>query len=62
MYKIEILKAADKSLRSLPLDYRTTIAHAIYELTTNPRPNGCKKINHPDTSVEEFFRLNFPNL
>ncbi len=38
MYKIEILKAADKNLRLIPSDYRTTIAQTIHDFSTNPRP------------------------
>ncbi|MEW6061076.1 MAG: type II toxin-antitoxin system RelE/ParE family toxin [Bacteroidota bacterium] len=52
MYRIEILKQADKNLRSLPIDYRHTISQAIQNLSTNPRPDGCKKLK--DT---EFYRI-----
>lgn len=52
MYRIEILKQADKHLRSLPINYRHAISQAIQNLSTNPRPDGCKKLK--DT---EFYRI-----
>lgn len=52
MYEIEILKAADKSLRLIPSDYRTTIAQTIHDLSTNPRPTSCKKLKD-----SEFYRI-----
>jgi len=47
-YRIEVLRAAEKSLRSLDKPARERIEKAIDALAENPRPPGCKKlVNSP---------------
>ena len=47
-YRIEILPAATRQLARLPLRYRRRIARAIDSLSSEPRPQGCRKIRGGD--------------
>ena len=49
MYKIRLLKSADKLLKSLQQKDRIKIAETIQQLSDNPRPVGCKKLK--DTNL-----------
>jgi mRNA interferase RelE/StbE len=44
VYRIEIVRAAQKQLLSLPRDVQIEIARAIDRLANTPRPAGCKKL------------------
>lgn len=43
-YRIEVLRAAEKSLRSLDRPVRERIEAAIDGLSQDPRPPGCKRL------------------
>ncbi|MBI2832114.1 MAG: type II toxin-antitoxin system RelE/ParE family toxin [Chloroflexi bacterium] len=43
-YRVEIHRAAQKQLLSLPAETRVRIVQAIDRLTKAPRPSGCKKL------------------
>lgn len=43
-FKISIRKSAIKSLQHINEPYYSSIKHAIYRLSDNPRPIGCKKL------------------
>ena len=43
-YRIEIIRAAQKQMLSLPRQAQVTIAHAVDSLAGVPRPPGCKKL------------------
>ena len=44
MYKILIVRSAEKSLKPLNRNDKNKITLAISSLTDNPRPDGCKKV------------------
>lgn len=44
MYKIWIIKSAQKDINSLPKAYISTIVKKIQDLAQNPRPNQSKKL------------------
>jgi mRNA interferase RelE/StbE len=44
VYRIEIVRAAQKQMLSLPKDTQIEIARAIDRLANTPRPAGCKKL------------------
>jgi mRNA interferase RelE/StbE len=48
MYSIFFLARAKKELLSLPDKVILTIEAKIDDLTTNPRPSGCKKLQGSD--------------
>jgi len=52
MYKIQILKSADKTLRNVARKERVKIVEQISQLAENPRPFGCKKLRGT-----EFYRI-----
>ncbi|KAF0142635.1 MAG: cytotoxic translational repressor of toxin-antitoxin stability system [Stygiobacter sp.] len=52
MYKIQILKSADKTLRNVAKKERVKIVEQISQLAENPRPFGCKKLRGT-----EFYRI-----
>lgn len=52
MYKIQILKSADKTLRNVARKERVRIVEQISQLAENPRPFGCKKLRGT-----EFYRI-----
>ena len=54
VYKIEIVRAAQKQILSLPREEQIVIARAIDSLANIPRPNGCKKLHGVD-----LWRLRF---
>ncbi len=43
-YRVEIHRAAQKQMLSLPAQGRLSIAGAIDQLAETPRPPGCKKL------------------
>ena len=43
-YKISLTKTAQKQLDKLPDNVAIPIIGAIKNLSTNPRPSGCKKL------------------
>jgi mRNA interferase RelE/StbE len=43
-YRIEIHRAAQRQMLSLPVQARVNIASAIDQLAETPRPSGCKKL------------------
>ena len=48
VYRIEIIRAAQKQLISLPRQAQVEIARAIDCLANAPRPSGCKKLRGTD--------------
>jgi len=44
MYKISIVKRAEKDLRNLERDVKNRIVTVISNLKDEPRPSGCRKI------------------
>ena len=52
MYKIQILKSADKTLKNVAQKDRVKIVEHISQLADNPRPLGCKKLKGT-----EFYRI-----
>jgi mRNA interferase RelE/StbE len=44
VYKIQIVRAAQKQMLSLPHEAQIEIAQAIDSLANKPRPAGCKKL------------------
>jgi len=44
MYSVIINKIVKKQLDKIPIVYAKKIAFAIYDLESNPRPSGCKKL------------------
>ncbi|MFA5805077.1 MAG: type II toxin-antitoxin system RelE/ParE family toxin [Melioribacteraceae bacterium] len=52
MYKIQILKSADKTLKNVVQKDRIKIVEHISQLADNPRPLGCKKLKGT-----EFYRI-----
>ena len=48
VYRIEIIRAAQKQLISLPRQAQVEIARAIDDLANAPRPSGCKKLRGTD--------------
>jgi mRNA interferase RelE/StbE len=47
-YRIEITRAAQKQMLSLPRDVQIEIARAVDRLANAPRPSGCKKLRGTD--------------
>lgn len=43
-YKVELSRAAQKSLRQITREAQSRIIEALEGLATNPRPDGCKKL------------------
>ncbi len=52
MYKIQILKSADKTLKNVVQKDRIKIVEHINQLADSPRPLGCKKLKGT-----EFYRI-----
>ena len=52
MYKIQILKSADKTLKNVVQKDRIKIVEHISQLADSPRPSGCKKLKGT-----EFYRI-----
>jgi mRNA interferase RelE/StbE len=48
VYKIEIIRAAQKQIISFPIEAQKEIARAIDGLANTPRPSGCKKLRGTD--------------
>jgi mRNA interferase RelE/StbE len=48
VYKIEIIRAAQKHIISFPIEAQKEIARAIDGLANTPRPSGCKKLRGTD--------------
>lgn len=48
VYKIEIIRAAQKQMLLLPRQAQIEIAGAIDRLTDTPRASGCKKLRGTD--------------
>ncbi len=44
MYKISILKRAEKDIKKLDRSNKNRVVKAIMELAEEPRPVGCRKI------------------
>ncbi len=55
-YKIEIKKSATKEIEKLPNISLKRIIDKIQSLSTNPRPNGCKKL-----TADEKYRVRVGN-
>ncbi len=47
-YRIEIIRAAQKQMLSLPREAQVEIARGIDRLANAPRPSGCKKLRGTD--------------
>jgi len=47
-YAIKVKKRAIKALQKIPQPYYKQIKDAIYKLSDNPRPKGCKKLKARD--------------
>jgi mRNA interferase RelE/StbE len=54
-YKIEYSKHCAKDLEKVPKVFRKAINKKIDELSSNPRPNGCKKLQGSDKNA--FYRV-----
>ncbi len=48
VYRIEIIRTAQKQILSLPGQAQAEIARAIDCLANTPRPSGCKKLRGTD--------------
>lgn len=48
VYRIEIIRAAQKQMLFLPKQAQVEIARAIDRLANAPRPPGCKKLRGTD--------------
>lgn len=48
VYQITLRKEAVKTLEKINEPYYTAIKRAIYSLSHNPRPQGCKKLKGRD--------------
>ncbi len=48
IYEVRITKRANKELLELAEEVAKRIFKAIYNLSTEPRPNGCKKLKGAD--------------
>ena len=55
-YKIEIKKSATKEIAKLPKNILKRILNKIQSLSSNPRPNGCKKL-----TADEKYRVRVGN-
>ena len=55
-YSIEIKKSATKEMVKLPKPHLQRIIEKIQSLSTNPRPEGCKKL-----SADEKYRIRVGN-
>jgi mRNA interferase RelE/StbE len=55
-YSIEIKKSATKEMAKLPKIHLQRIVEKIQALSTNPRPEGCKKL-----SADEKYRIRVGN-
>ncbi len=55
-YSIQIKKSATKEMAKLPKVYLQRIVEKIQALSTNPRPEGCKKL-----SADEKYRIRVGN-
>lgn len=47
-YSIYLKKSAIKALEKIDEPYYSNIKEAIYNLSSNPRPSGCKKLKGRD--------------
>ena len=47
-YKISLKKRAIKALEKINEPHYSNIKEAIYSLSNNPRPSGCKKLKGRD--------------
>ena len=56
-YRIEIDSSAWRELMKLPEDVQSTLSDAIYQLQSNPRPSGCKKLE----GESGFYRIRAGN-
>ncbi len=52
-YEVKITKRANKELSELSDELAKRIFRAIYNLSNEPRPNGCKKLK----AAENEYRL-----
>ncbi len=48
VYKIEIVRAAQKQIISFPREAQIEMSRAIDGLANTPRPSGCKKLRGTD--------------
>ena len=48
MYRVFLLRAAERDLRRLPARLHDRIIKAIQELGDEPRPSGCRKLSGSD--------------
>jgi len=55
-YKIEIKKSATKEIAKLPKNILKRILNKIQSLSSDPRPNGCKKL-----TADEKYRVRVGN-
>ena len=55
-YKIEIKKSAAKEIAKLPRNILKRILTKIESLSSDPRPNGCKKL-----TADEKYRVRVGN-
>jgi mRNA interferase RelE/StbE len=56
MYVIRIEEKAHKNLLKIPNPYRRKINQLILNLSTNPKPRGCKKLKST-----EYYRIRISN-
>lgn len=55
-YKIVIERKAEKEAEKIPVKYRSSIDRAILSLSTNPRPQGSRKL-----TAKEGYRIRSGN-
>jgi mRNA interferase RelE/StbE len=54
VWKVEIERKAQKSLKKIPDPYKTNLIEQIDHLTSDPRPKGCTKLKG---SSPELWRV-----
>lgn len=52
-YRVELAPAAQRQIKKLPVDLRQRLVKAIEALSTNPRPDGVKKMQ----GEENLYRV-----
>lgn len=57
MYKITITRAAEKDLKKLDRQIKNRIVTAIFSLSDDPRPHGCRKV----LSEQRLWRIRLGN-
>jgi mRNA interferase RelE/StbE len=48
VYRIQVVRTAQKQILSLPKEVQIQVVRAIDNLVNTPRPSGCKKLHGTD--------------